>query len=413
MTQAWDAAGFGPGDARIEPYTNTRKSIETIARMARDDRHDPDIRGWASDQLKAAGYDGRNRTATIVQTAQVILDAVRANTVYVPDPAGSEWIQKAHVTLCLRNKCIRGVDCDDAVVALATLLLSIGVGPYIVKQEFGYGQQEHVLVGLVDERGGKWYADPANTMRAVYQGSRAVNEYWVDPLEQVGDTGRSSPDFVTLGAAPKNSGTLVVMRPPQLNAQLSPGVGASAFGLVSMADIDQLDEQVQAGVQALQAAAQACGTLSQSDQDALNGFAAAWATLHQQWQTVRTTLNTATTTSTIGMLLLPIALPAQIATSLAGAIALQLTTFANDMRGYLVRVGDWQARLKQVCPNYAPPPGAPTPVPAPDQKTPVQEVAETVTSAAKAVGTVLLIGGLVYGGYWGLTLLRSLPKPVR
>ena len=38
-------------------------------------------------------------------------DGVRAQTIYVPDPTGTEWIQAPHVTLCLRDHCIPGGDC--------------------------------------------------------------------------------------------------------------------------------------------------------------------------------------------------------------------------------------------------------------------------------------------------------------
>jgi hypothetical protein len=522
MTQAFDAAGFGVAKGAgttgvVEPYTNTQASMARVAQKVREARHDADLRGWAIDALAKAGFDGRVRTASTLETAQVLLSAVRAATTYVPDPAHTEWIQAPHVTLCLRDKCIRGGDCfpegtlvlrktegkvhecvpiedispgetiwglnewtrveatvargilsvdrlrlsngswleltedhkvfdtfstairvrnvkegqgllqplrtpggiemirskpacvvsidrkafetpcydiqtsdhyvylpefdvtvsncDDLVTLVAALLLSVGIYSYLVRQEFGPGKQEHVLVGVYDERGTKLYIDPANTMTAVYEGSRASREFWVDPLDQVGETGSVGPDFVTLGALPGNVWT--VPR-PQLNEQLTP-VG---LGLTSVSDLDQLDAQVQAGVTGLQDAAKSCTGLSQSDQDSLAGFALAWSSLHNWWQSFRT--------ANFGNWWNPTG-------PLTAAIALQFSTVAADMRGYLAKVGDWQTHLKAVCPSYTPPPGPVTPVPTPDVPSPAGELAAAIAAAAKAVGSLLLIGGISYG----------------
>jgi hypothetical protein len=185
-----------------EPYAlgtaGIRQSIETLVEKAREARNDVDLRGWAIDTLTKAGLDGRDRPS-VKARAQALVDGVRAQTIYVPDPNGTEWIQAPHVTLCLRNHCIAGGDCDDLFLAMLGAMLTVGLPAFIVRQQFGLGIQEHVLLGLKDESGIKLYVDPS-TRDPVYSGTRAMREDWIDPMGSVGSIGPSSPELVTLGA---------------------------------------------------------------------------------------------------------------------------------------------------------------------------------------------------------------------
>ena len=185
-----------------EPYAagtaGIRQSIEKLIEKGREARKDVDLRGWAIDTLTKAGLDGRD-APTIRARAEAIVNGVRAQTIYVPDPTGTEWIQAPHVTLCLRDHCIAGGDCDDLFLAMLGAMLSVGLPVYIVRQFFGGGIQEHVLLGLKDESGMKMYADPS-TRDPVYTGSRAMREDWIDPMGELGAIGASGPELVTLGA---------------------------------------------------------------------------------------------------------------------------------------------------------------------------------------------------------------------
>ena len=188
---------------KVEPYADgdagIRKSLEEMARIMREARHDTALMGWAIDALKAKGLDGRNRPGPGIKAqAEVLLNALREKTIYKPDPSGSEWIQAPHVTLCLRDLCIPAEDCDGLTTCLGGAMLSIGLPAYIVKQNFGPNHQQHVLVGIIDEKGKKWYADPS-TNRPLTSASNAVEEIWLDPLDQVGHTGVSGAEIVTLG----------------------------------------------------------------------------------------------------------------------------------------------------------------------------------------------------------------------
>lgn len=389
------AQTFAPGLHRagaagaIEPYTSTRRSVEQIAQEARVARHDPDVRAWAIDALARAGLDGRAQTGSLRQRVQVLLDALRAVTTYVPDPAGTEWIQRPHVTLCLRNLCIKGGDCDDLLLCLVALCLSVGIPAQLVKQNLGAGAQEHILMGFKSESGEKLYADPANTTAPVYAGSRAAREWWIDPMAQVGETGSTGADFVTLGSA---AGSIEAKSAPpmlgSINHQLAPRARVG-FGLVSVSDLDQLDQQLQAQIQALQDAANACTALTQSDKDALAGFVAAWGSIHTQWQGLKTWVLTWWNPGA----------------AIAQVVGLQLGSFANDMQGYVSKVTAWQARIQAVCSNYTPPPGVVTPTPLPQAQSPGAQTAEMIGSAAKAVGALVVTGVVAYGVFKGIELI--------
>lgn len=322
-------------------------SINAMLQKLRDGRLDPDVKGWAHDVLKAAGIDGRTNYGTVRTKTQALLDALRASTIYSPDPHGAEWIQSASATLCLRpGLCMRGGDCfpegtlvkqrdlrsekyyggsvsevvtvesvaigdliwglnawsrveakwskgllsvdaielsnshtmrltgdhhvfrvresvervrvrdlvvgdvllqpdphflrnvpqvavisltrdvatvpcwdietsdhyvflpdfnvtvsqcDDLSVALGSATLSLGIPTAVVKQDFGVGQQQHVLIAVEDEQGNWLPADPSTTM-PVGQSATAKSETYYNPMDQNSHaTGTSGADIVTLG----------------------------------------------------------------------------------------------------------------------------------------------------------------------------------------------------------------------
>jgi hypothetical protein len=327
------------------------QSIRTMAQKMREGRNDHRVRKWAAETLKAAGIDGRGNE-TVQQKTQVLLDAVRANTSYAPDPVGSEYIPSAVATLCLDPKlCVKVEDCfpegtrllgsdrkkipierikigdiiwgrenwtvveavtskgpllvdeielanesrfcltgdhhvfavrlpgsvaeeriqvkdlavghvlispsvappggpsvvelayratrasfvevtgirraattvpcwdiqtsdhyvylpeydvtvsncDGLSVALGTATMSIGIPTVIVKQSFGYGQQQHVLIAVQDENGAWLYADPSTRM-PVGSAAHATSEERFDPMDEMSvSTGLSGNEIVTLG----------------------------------------------------------------------------------------------------------------------------------------------------------------------------------------------------------------------
>lgn len=203
-------SGFRPGveaarvrghKINVQPYPEGRQGIQMslteCAKAIRNGRLDPDIRGWAGDVLVQSG-----RPQTARGQAQSILDAFRSQVAYVADPVGAEYIASGTATLCLRpGVCVRAHDCDDAVVAVGSALMSIGIPVVVVKQNFGSGQQEHVLLEAQDEDG-RWFAVDPSTKLPVGSKHPALEEQRVDPMDQNGSMGTTGPEFVTLGRVP-------------------------------------------------------------------------------------------------------------------------------------------------------------------------------------------------------------------
>lgn len=172
-----------------------RLSLREVAKKIRDGRLDPDVRGWVGDVLVAAGSPKGRR-----DQAQAIVDAFRKATVYVPDPVASEYIVSAAGTACLRpGLCVRARDCDDGVVFMGSALMSIGIPVEVVKQFFGEGKQEHVLIRFKDEYGVWVYVDPSTGL-SVGQRVPAQQEEVIDPMDVKGSNGTAGVEIVTLGA---------------------------------------------------------------------------------------------------------------------------------------------------------------------------------------------------------------------
>ena len=174
-------------------------SLETVARKIREGRLDPDVRGWAGDVLLAAG-----RPKDVRAKMQALLDAFRAQTMYLPDPSKTEYVVGAATTVCLRQGlCVRARDCDDGVVMLGSAALAIGLPPGSVvalKQYFGPDVQQHVLLEVQDEHGDWFTVDPSTNL-PVGQKVRAISEERIDPLELVGAQGTAGWEIVTVGGA--------------------------------------------------------------------------------------------------------------------------------------------------------------------------------------------------------------------
>jgi len=196
------AAGY---QIEIAPYpegaTGIKLSLEKVAQKIRFGRNDPDMRGWAGDVIIAAG-----RPTDVRSRAQAIMDAFRAQTWYTADPVGSEMIASGAATLCLRpGLCVRARDCDDSVVAVGSALASIGIPVRALKQYFGPGQQEHVLLEAEDESG-RWFPLDPSTDKPVGFAHRALEEVRIDPMNTVGESGTTGAEIVTLGRPPVGLG---------------------------------------------------------------------------------------------------------------------------------------------------------------------------------------------------------------
>jgi hypothetical protein len=172
--------------------------VEVSARILKG-RLDPRVRAWAIAQLQKA-----NRPRSHQGRAQAILEGLRKKALYIPDAVNAEFIQAAHLTLCLDDKslCFAGGDCDDLCVAYGSAVMSIGIPVQVVGQAFdGTNTPTHVIVAVQVESGDWLRVDPSSEKWPVGQCTPATGEYWIDPFEDK-DTGLAGPatgDYVGVG----------------------------------------------------------------------------------------------------------------------------------------------------------------------------------------------------------------------
>lgn len=160
-------------DLRVErqeqPHgeAGTRFSLEKVAAKICEGRIHPDVRAWTTKVLKEAG-NPRGPKAR----AKALLEAVRKQSGWVPDPTDSEYIAGAHLTLGDGTKppFFALGDCDDLTVALGSAVLapvmylaaaqSVGAVAAVVGHAYDESQMiVHVLGAIWD--GKWWYVDPS------------------------------------------------------------------------------------------------------------------------------------------------------------------------------------------------------------------------------------------------------------
>ena len=159
----------------------SKMSLEKVASLVREGRNDPRVRAWAGKALIAAG-----RPTRVTDQAQAVLDAFHKQVMYVPDPVHTEMMAKPHVTLCLDDKglCMPISDCDDAVIAVASALMSIGIQTEIIGQAFnGDPSASHVILAVKDPLLGRLRIDPSEKNYRVGNYHPATKEWILDPME--------------------------------------------------------------------------------------------------------------------------------------------------------------------------------------------------------------------------------------
>lgn len=190
------------------PFPNgvggVKLSLEQIAQRIREGGKSPKVMGWAMKALLDNGIDGRSARDSAMRKMTALLNAVREATVYTADPPDAELIKSAEAMLCLApGLCVMGGDCDDMVVLLGSVLMSVGIPVLVVKQTFGSQDQEHVLIRAQDDQGNWVPLDPSTNLPAG-QCASARQEFAVDPLNpsMIGLTGVPDAEFVGIGGLP-------------------------------------------------------------------------------------------------------------------------------------------------------------------------------------------------------------------
>ena len=193
-------------------YTGTRHTLAQMARMIREGSCSPAMKQFAEAVVRNAGY-APNVAITDLQAATVLLDYVRTNVRYRPDPDQVELVQSALITLCVPGAsiCIPVGDCDDMVVALGSLMGAYGLQVRVMKQTFDpSAEQEHVLIlfkdasrgdGLASSATGDWLAADPTIDRPIGWRANALKEEIIDPADPE-KSGTIQAEFVGVGATP-------------------------------------------------------------------------------------------------------------------------------------------------------------------------------------------------------------------
>ena len=152
----------------------TRASVETCAERARVGGIDPKTVAWAREKLVQAGYP-----QGVVAQASAMLEAVRRERFYVPDPYDSEFVPDAACTLkgCHGLKFL-GEDCDGLLVAFLAAVRAIGIAGAVVGHSYTPdGRITHVLGAVFD--GQNWIRCDPSTTQPFGQVSAPTREQWV------------------------------------------------------------------------------------------------------------------------------------------------------------------------------------------------------------------------------------------
>jgi len=172
-----------------------QKSLATICQKIRDGAPTAAMKSFAANVMREYGLP----TGARAQGAAA-LDHIRKNVLYAPDALGTEQIQSANITLCVEGApiCIPCGDCDDLVTALGTELAALGLEVRVVRQIFGGGHQQHVLIEVKDEDGMWFPLDPSSKTMPAGQKVPAQEETYHSPF----DDAPPGAQFVGIGALP-------------------------------------------------------------------------------------------------------------------------------------------------------------------------------------------------------------------
>lgn len=170
-------------------------SVGVVNAKIREGMHDLRVLDCAGRMLETEG-DPRDRLAQ----ARAILRQLRKRTVYVADQPKTERIAAAVQTLCLDDKgfCLRAGDCDDLLVAYASLVMSIGFHwRTIIARYDGSPIFTHIYGAIRNDTSGNWLrVDPA-ALLPLGEAYPADEERYFDPLKDGVPTGLGKESALT------------------------------------------------------------------------------------------------------------------------------------------------------------------------------------------------------------------------
>ena len=172
--------------ARLGPDGRPRSPITTRPRLAK-------IRyGRRSRRTGRACEPTGRRRAELPRYRAVERSVAKANCYDITTEDGFVYLPEHDVTVS---------NCDDQVVLLGSMVMGVGIPVQVLKQTFGAGDQEHVLLEAQDDNGNWFPLDPSTDLQA---GSKAPasSEFRLDPSNpsMIGLKGTPEAEFIGVGA---------------------------------------------------------------------------------------------------------------------------------------------------------------------------------------------------------------------
>jgi hypothetical protein len=176
-------------------------SLTEIAKRIREGSRTPSVRAFAGQIVIQAG-----KPTSVRGRGQAILDYVRENVIYAYDPEMTEMTASAPITLCIPGAplCMPVSDCDDAVVAIGSLMGALGMTVRVAKLVISEGSQEHVLIEVYDDASEKWLGADFSELN-----SRNYPLGWEPPHESKQTMDPMHPDVTRISGWGKNEAEFI------------------------------------------------------------------------------------------------------------------------------------------------------------------------------------------------------------
>jgi hypothetical protein len=133
------------------------QGLQAVGELVAAGMRAPQIFTWARRAMWEAGLPVNASPPSI---AQAIYKKQRADMVFAQDPYGTELMMSAVKLLCLdpAGECIRGGDCDDNVIVLASALMSVGIPVRLIIRRYPKMQFLHLMIeyDADPKKGGAW-----------------------------------------------------------------------------------------------------------------------------------------------------------------------------------------------------------------------------------------------------------------
>lgn len=177
-------AGAGSGGVLVERYNQPQgeagvmNSLRAVAKLATEAMYDPLVQRWAIARL-ARGGNPQNSEGR----AKCILEAIRKEKIWVPDPTNTEVIRAARLTLGedAHAPTFDGGDCDDLATAMLGAFLAACASVDAKAATVGHSyrsdrQLEHVLGSILGDDANWHYVEPSSQVIPFGKAKNATRE---------------------------------------------------------------------------------------------------------------------------------------------------------------------------------------------------------------------------------------------